>query len=252
MAKANNIKDLDCIDKVAWELISFIYNSGWDSLIADNHNNSFRQKVAFKFTSKVNLEKNSKKEKKVTDKSARIERIPSLIPAKLLEEVKEISKYFKPMKSATNIKAKVTSYVQVTKPIGNTEEVLKIKEVFLLLKAKNIDNIQKIINRNNTSKPKPYINLTMKGPSYKQIIIPINRNNKINFINKSNTYVFNINRALKNIKSDIAVNFIYTNNVGIIAVTNNITSSLDLQTIKQYIKGTNCINSNKVDSSRLP
>jgi len=52
------------IGKAAWELISSIYNSRWNSLIADNHKNSFRQKIAYKFTSKVNLEKNSKKERK--------------------------------------------------------------------------------------------------------------------------------------------------------------------------------------------
>ena len=141
MFKANNIKNFDGIGKVAWELISSIYNSGWDLLIADNHNNSFKQKVAFKFTSIVNLEKNSKKGEKDADKPARIKRISPLIPAKLLKEVKEISKYFKPMKPATNIKTKFTLYVQASKPIGNTEEVLKIKEAFLLLKAKSIDNI---------------------------------------------------------------------------------------------------------------
>ena len=74
----------------------------------------------------------------------------------------------------------------------------------------------------------------------------------MNFMSKSNTYVSNMNRALKNIKFDIAVNFIHADNANIIAVTNNITSPLDLQTIGQYIKGANCINSNKVDSPRLP
>lgn len=61
-----------------------------------------------------------------------------------------------------------------------------------------------------------------------------------------------MNRALKNIKSDIVVNFIHADdNVGIIAVTNNITLPLDLQTIRQYIKGANHINSNKVNFLRL-
>ena len=71
-------------------------------------------------------------------------------------------------------------------------------------------------------------------------------------MSESNTYAFNMNRTLKNIKSNITVNFIHADNAGIIAVTNNIASSLDLQTIEQYIKGANCINSNKVDFPRLP
>ena len=69
-------------------------------------------------------------------------------------------------------------------------------------------------------------------------------------MDKSNAYVSNMNRVLKNIKSDISVDFIYTNTAGIIVVTNKVTSSLDLQTIKKYIKDTNCVNSNEVNSPR--
>ena len=93
--------------------------------------------------------------------------------------------------------------------------------------------------------------MTIKGPSCKQVIIPMSGDNKMNFMNKNNAHVFNMNRALKNIKSDVVVDFICSDNMGIIAVTNKVASSLDLQTIKQYIKGTNCINFNKVDSPRL-
>ena len=137
------------ISEAAWELISSIYNSGWDLLIADDHKTSFRQKVVSKFIFKVNLEKNDKKEKKVADKPTRIERITSPILAKSLKEVKEISKYFKPTKPVTNNKAKNFLYIQASKNIGNTEKILKIKEAFPSLKAKNINNIQKNINENN-------------------------------------------------------------------------------------------------------
>ena len=70
-------------------------------------------------------------------------------------------------------------------------------------------------------------------------------------MNKSNGHISNMNRTLKNIKSDVLVDFICTDAAGIIVVTNKVASSLDLQTIKQYIKGTNCINFNEVDSPRL-
>ena len=91
----------------------------------------------------------------------------------------------------------------------------------------------------------------MKEPSYKQVIIPISNDNKINFINESSTYVLNMNRALENIKSDIMVNFICFDASGIIMVTNKVIASVDLQSIKQYIKDTNCINSNKVKSPKF-
>ena len=60
-SKSNNIKDFEGIDKAAWELISSIYEAGWDSLVTDNYKNTFRQKVSHKFTSRVNLEKPGKK-----------------------------------------------------------------------------------------------------------------------------------------------------------------------------------------------
>ena len=71
-------------------------------------------------------------------------------------------------------------------------------------------------------------------------------------MDKSNAHVSNINRVLKNIKSDILVDFIHTDAVDIIVVTNKVVSSLNLQTIKHYIKGANHINSNEVNSPRLP
>jgi len=81
---------------------------------------------------------------------------------------------------------------------SNTEEVLRIKEVFPSLKANKIENIQKIIK--DDSKFKPYINITTKGPSRKQVIVPMNSNNKTNFMKESIAHVTNMNRALRNIK----------------------------------------------------
>ena len=77
-------------------------------------------------------------------------------------------------------------------------------------------------------------------------------NNKVNFINESSAYISNINRVLKSIKSDIAVDFICPDVIDIVAVTTKVVSSSDLQTIKQYIKDANHINSNEVESPRLP
>ena len=166
-SKFNDIKNFEGISKATWELISSIYNSEWNSLITNNYRTSFRQKVVSNFTPKVNLEKNSKKGEKFADKPTRIKRIPPPIPAKSPKEVKEISKYFMPTKSVTNNKAKNFLCVQASKTISNTKKVLKIKKAFPSLKAKNIDNIQKIINKNNNLKPKPHLNSTMKGPSHK-------------------------------------------------------------------------------------
>ena len=52
----------------------------------------------------------------------------------------------------------------------------------------------------------------------------------------SSSYITNLNRALKNIKSEVMVDFICMDQADITIVTNKVISSLDLQTIKKYIK----------------
>ena len=98
-------------------------------------------------------------------------------------------------------------YAQVLQSVNNTREVLKIKKAFLNLKAKKIKNIQKIIKGN--SKPKPKLNMTTKGPSRKQVIVPMNNDNKMSFMENSSNHVTNLNKVLKNIKLNIIANFIY-------------------------------------------
>ena len=90
---------------------------------------------------------------------------------------------------------------------NNTRDVLKIKEVFPNLQVKKIKNIQKFIKCNGKSKPK--LIMTTKGPSRKQVIVSINNDNKTSFMKDSSNYATNLNRAFKNIKLDIMVNFIH-------------------------------------------
>ena len=136
----------------------------------------FRQKVVFKYTSVVKLIKNSKKGEKNTDKLASIERISSPILAKSPKEVREIFKYFKITNLINNNKNNNKSYAQVSNMDNNTREVLKIKETSPNFQAKKTENIQKIIR--GDSKPKSKLNMTMKGLFKKQVIVPINNDNK--------------------------------------------------------------------------
>ena len=78
--------------------------------------------------------------------------------------------------------------------------------------------------------------MTTKGPSRKQIIIPMNNKNKLQFMKDSSSYIANINRALKSIKSEIVADFARVENSGIIITTNKVAAPLDFQIIKQYIK----------------
>jgi len=54
--------------------------------------------------------------------------------------------------------------------------------------------------------------------------------------------------VLKNIKLEIIANFVCIEQVGITIMTIKVISSLDLQTIEKYIKNTNHINLDKVNT----
>jgi len=86
------------------------------------------------------------------------------------------------------------SYAQATKPSANTLEVLKIKETFLALNTKKINQINNIVKGN--SKPKPQIQMTTKGPSRKQVIVLMSTENNNNFMINLALHVSSINRQL--------------------------------------------------------
>ena len=110
-------------------------------------------------------------------------------------------------------------------------EILKIKKAFPNLQNKKIELIQKIIS--GKSKPKPYINMTIKGSSHKQVIIFMSTDNANKFVKDSSIYITNINKALKNIKSDVMANLIHAENKDVVISTNKVASPLDLQFIKK-------------------
>ena len=78
--------------------------------------------------------------------------------------------------------------------------------------------------------------MTTKGPLRKQVIILMNSDNIVKFMKESLLHVSNINRALKNVKSEVLVNFIRSKQSGITVVTNKVVSSSDLLIIKNYIQ----------------
>ena len=157
----------------------------------------FRCKVKTQFSPQIIKNLVTNKGKSI-DKLATVSVLSLPIPAKSYKEVVKISKIFK-KNSATKEKK---SYTQVSSQNTNTaRETLKIKKAFLNLQNRKIENIQKIIS--GKEKPKPCINITTKELSQKQVIVSMNSDNANNFIKDSSSHVTNINRALKNIKSEV-------------------------------------------------
>jgi len=93
--------------------------------------------------------------------------------------------------------------------------------------------------------------MTTKGPSRKQVIVPISIDNNNLFIKNSAAHVTNINRLLRNAKSEVAVDFIRSDPIGLVIVTNKVAIQSDLQIIDQYIKKSEDINELQVEEPRL-
>jgi len=70
--------------------------------------------------------------------------------------------------------------------------------------------------------------MTTKGPSIKQVIIPMDNDNISNFMKNSLLYVSNINRFLRNTKSEVLVDFICFDPLGVMIVTNKVSLQSDL------------------------
>jgi len=64
--------------------------------------------------------------------------------------------------------------------------------------------------------------MTTKGPLYKQVIILIDSNNIVKFMSNSSNHVINIDRLLKNIKSECKTDYIRAEKSGIIIVTDKV------------------------------
>ena len=244
---AEDISQISEFEFIAWKFLSFIYESGWDKLIANKDNKTFRQYISSQFNMKPT--KNMINNNLSKDKQANILRIPLPIPLRPSKSVLAKSKFFKkslPFNLAS--KSNEWLYVQISK--DSIKEIVKIKENFPKLSSHKIIEIFKVINNMN-QKYKSKINMMTKCLSRKQIIIPISMTNIERIIAQSNAHIVNINRLLKGVKYDISVDYICSDNKGIIIITNKIATSSNLNIIKKYVKELNNVDANDVMSPRL-
>jgi len=97
-------------------------------------------------------------------------------------------------------------------------------------------------------KDKPKLNMTTKGLSRKQVTVPMGSNNAERVMVKANAHVSNIK---KRVKSEIFVDFIHSNNKGLLIITNKVATTSDLNIIKKYIKDLNDVNSSDIINLKL-
>ena len=256
--KVNDLNDLDGMGDAIWNFISAVYAARWDTLFTDQKTNTLRNKISSKFTLRTFPTSGANKKEIPKSTPVTINKALSLppLPAKSKKEINVISKYFQPMKPSVENNTQGSkdnsgkSYAQASKLLFNTSEVLKIKETFPLLNAKKINQVNSIVNGQN--KPKPCIKMTTKGLSRKQIIIPMSGDNVSFFMKNSSLHVANINKLLQNAKTDVLVNYIRSDNMGITIVMNKVSQQSDMTIINYYVKNSNDINALQVEDSRLP
>ena len=245
LSKANDLMDFNGIGNVMWNFISSIYESNWDTLHTDNKSNTLRRKIAAKYTPKI--QPAPKKHTKKTTKStlASIEKILPPIPAKSQNEINVISKYFKNKQMETRNPGNSKTYAQASEQSTSASDMIKIKNMFPSIGAKKIDQINKIVKR--SPKPKCQINMTTKRPLHKQVIFPMSSDNRDKFMKNSAIHAANLNRNLKNTKSEVLVDFIHSDLAGITIVTNMISQMSNLTTIENYVKNSESIDLSQVD-----
>ena len=123
------------------------------------------------------------------------------------------------------------------------------KRISQTYSQKKVEKIHKVLN--NSKKDKLKLNIVIKNPSRKQIILSMSLQNANIIIAKSSKHVTNINRLLKDIKSDVLADFIYTNNKGMVITTNKLATKLDFKVIENYIKNINEVDMNDIMNYRL-
>ena len=145
------------------------------------------------------------------------------------------------------------SYMQASKAniSSNIEDVLHVKKAFSSL---SVDEVGKMLKAKNSSKSnkKPRINMMTRGLSRKKVIIPMTKPNAELIVNSAHIHTSNVNKCLKNSKSDIIADFICITNNGIVITTNKPVNNLNLSTIKKYLKNIKNVNLNSIKSPHLP
>ena len=185
-----------------------------------------------------------------------IERVPPPPPllAKTAKEVNVILKYFqnkKPLSNTSKVAPKNNKlYTQVSKAPANTSKVLKISKAFPALNAEKINQINNIVK--GVAKLKSKIQMTTKGPSRKQVIIPMSKENIDSFMKNSSLHVANINQQFHNAKSEILVDYIRAEPLEITIIINKVSQQSNLMIIDHYIKNSNDVNSLQVEEPQLP
>ena len=198
-------REFEQVTKGFWNLITAVYSSKWDLLPCEDGKN-FHALVGEKILNnyaKPGFE-NKTEAKKAPPPS------PDTITNTNIPTTPPPSKMTGPIeKKATKPTITKKSYMQASKANISTsiEDVIRVKEVFPSLSADEVGKMLKAKNSSGGSK-KPKINMMTKGQSRREVIISMTKTNAKLIVNSAHIHTSNVNKCLKNSKSDTFADFI--------------------------------------------
>jgi len=218
--KHNPAEEFAEVVKALWGLITMIYTSRWDLLPIEDK--SIRKLVDEKIVPgcmKLGL---------ANDKTAENPSLSSTsLPSNTAVPPPPPNPVPAPPPQASVVPQKVPKpsnmkklYMQASKSnTSRVDDILRVKEAFPSLSADEVDKILKVKN-GSESKKKPKLNMTTRGPSRKEVIIPMTKPNAELITKSAHKIIANINEHLKNSNSDVIADFIRLSNNKVIITTN--------------------------------
>ena len=179
--KNNRETDIPCLkgfSKITFNLVQSIYRGEWDNLLVEDGSKLFQDKIKEEFTIRVlSVPMNRKSDRFPSSKPMEFTNIP--LPTNSSKSSKEgevkLKSNNKPVNDRSNNSSPKPAHTYAQALSTNIWDILKLKENSLKLLDKKIEEIHKMVHNSNT--PKPRLNMTTKGSSCKQIIVPMGSNN---------------------------------------------------------------------------
>ena len=203
--KKSSVKDFEQVTKGFWSLITAIYSSRWDLLPVED-SKTFHDLIGKRILN--NYVKhgllNQPEAKKLLPSmptTAMNSNVPVALPP---SKMTGLNKKKAPKPTITK-----KSYVQASKAniLLSIENVIWVKKVFPTLSADEVGKMLKAKNSGGGTK-KFKINMTTRGQSRREVIIPITKANAELIVNSAYIHISNVNKCLKNSKSDTFADFI--------------------------------------------
>ena len=197
-----------------WRLIDIIYTANWDTVpFSKDKNLTIRKCIGDRIIPYYMQNQPSTESSNTT-----MTNIPSPLPSTEVAPPPTISIPRAPPPSNKNDESTTKKdpkplnlkkfYVQASKSnLSRIEDIVRVKEAFPALSADEVGKVFKIKNSRGDNR-KPKINMTTRGPSRKEVIIPMAKYIAELMINSAHNHITNINKCLRNSKSDIVTDFI--------------------------------------------